>query len=54
MDGVVRLPKVPASYGVRAVSPMTSSMDESGTGSSSATCWVSEVRMSWPTSTLPV
>ena len=54
MTGVVRLPNVPMSKGVRSVSPITSVMDEAGAWSSSATAWVSEVRISCPTSTLPV
>ena len=38
----------------RSVSPMTMVMASNGTVSSSATCCASEVRMFWPTSTLPV
>jgi len=53
MVGVVRLPKVPASKGVRAVSPMTMRTLSNGTRSSSATVCASEVRMFWPISTLP-
>ena len=52
--GVVRLPKVPRSKGTRAVSPMTMRTDSGGRWSSSATAWASDVRMSCPTSTLPV
>ncbi len=52
--GVVLLPNVPASYGVRAVSAMTRRMRSTGVCNSSATTWVSEVRMFWPISTLPV
>ena len=52
--GVVRLPNVPASQGVRSVSPITMRTDSSGTRSSSATCCASDVRMFCPISTLPV
>ena len=54
MVGVVRLPKVPMSHGTRSVSPMIMVMESKGTRSSSATACASEVRMFWPTSTLPV
>ena len=54
MIGVVRLPKVPMSKGVRSVSPMTRRIPPSGARSSSATTCVSSVRMFWPNSTLPV
>ena len=54
MSGVVRLPNVPMSYGVNCVSAMTIRMESIGTRSSSATAWVSEVRMFCPTSALPV
>ena len=45
MMGVVRLPRVPMSKGVRAVSPITSVTTPGPTCSSSATAWVSDVRM---------
>ena len=54
MVGVVRLPKVPMSNGVRSVSAITMWIEATGQCSSSATAWVSEVRMFWPTSALPV
>ena len=54
MCGVERLPNVPASYGVSSVSPMTSRIDPTGARSSSVTCWVSDVRIPWPNSTLSV
>jgi hypothetical protein len=54
MMGVVRLPKVPMSNGVTAVSAMTIVIDPMGTRSSSATTCESDVRMFWPTSALPV
>ena len=54
MTGVVRLPKVPMSKGVSAVSAMTIVMAETATRSSSATACASEVRMFWPISVLPV
>ena len=40
--------------GVKSVSAMTSLIDDTGNRSSSATTWLSEVRMFCPTSTLPV
>ena len=43
--GVVRLPNVPMSNGVFAVSAMTTVMVATGVFSSSATAWVSDVRM---------
>ena len=52
--GVERLPKVPLSNGVRPVSAITRVIFSTGQRSSSATTCVSEVRMFWPTSTLPV
>ena len=45
---------VPPSYGHQAVSAITSGSTSTGTCSSSATTCVSDVRMFWPTSTLPV
>src|ERR1051326_3008158 len=54
MYGVERLPKVPISNGVTAVSPMTIRTLASGTRSSSATDCARVVRVFWPTSTLPV
>jgi hypothetical protein len=50
---VVSEPHVPWSYGTRSVSPMTMSMASSGTPSSSAAIWLSDVLMPWPISTLP-
>ncbi len=54
MRGVVWLPKVPWSNGVRSVSPITMRICAAGACSSSATACVSEVRAFCPTSTLPV
>ena len=54
MSGVVRLPKVPMSNGVSCVSAITIWIEPGATCSSSATAWVSDVRMFWPTSALPV
>jgi hypothetical protein len=54
MNGVVRLPKVPMSKGVRAVSAMSMVTLAGATRSSSATAWVSDVRMFCPSSALPV
>ena len=50
MVGVVRLPKVPMSNGVRSVSPMTMRITPGAARSSSATAAVSDVRAFWPTS----
>ncbi len=52
--GVVMLPKVPMSNGVRSVSPITISTADIGAPNSSATACVSDVREFCPTSTLPV
>jgi hypothetical protein len=52
--GVVPLPKVPASNGTRSVSAITSRTASTGERSSSATTWLSDVRMFCPISTLPV
>ncbi len=54
MLGVVWLPNVPMSKGVRAVSAMIRVTDSIGTRSSSATACESDVRTFWPSSTLPV
>ena len=54
MVGVVRLPNVPMSKGVRSVSAITSLTDAMGVRNSSATACASEVRMFCPTSVLPV
>ena len=46
-------PHVPWSHGQRSVSPMTMVMESSGTPSSSAAIWASEVWMPCPISILP-
>ena len=52
--GIERLPNVPESYGVRAVSAITKRTQSTGTRNSSATPCVSAVRVFCPTSALPV
>ena len=52
--GVLRLPKVPMSNGVSAVSPITIVIEFKGARSSSATCCAKDVRMFCPISTFPV
>ena len=53
-SAVERLPNVPRSAGHTSVSPMTRRTFDRGIPSSAATSADSAVRLSWPTSTLPV
>jgi hypothetical protein len=52
--GVDWEPNVPWSNGTRSVSAITSETAVSGTRSSSAIVWASDVLMFWPISVLPV
>ncbi len=54
VEGVVRLPDVPPSFGTSEVSAITRRIFPIGTRSSSAAAIVSCVREPCPTSTLPV
>ena len=53
ISGVLRLPKVPASKGVKSVSARTIRMADAGVRNSSATACASDVRMFCPISVLP-
>ena len=54
MDGVVRLPNVPMSYGVRSVSPITRRIDAERRAQLVGHGLRERRAAFWPTSTLPV